>query len=223
MRLNIIIISSILIVFGFVNYALKNKFDLKKYFINLLIEISFVAICVLSAFLMAKLEGAITNNNGLFSLFGIILISPIFVFVLCKIFKIDYKEFYEVHMITFILGLILLRINCIFNGCCLGKPNVSINGKYFVREVEIALNTIYLAFYFIFKNKIKKGMSYPIYMIFYGIVRFVIQFYRSYDGLWGTNIAFGHIWSIVSIVVGIITLVILHFRNKKIENACTTK
>lgn len=213
-------LSFVVIIFNITKYFLNYPFTIKNFFKISFMQIIFVILCVLCAFLMAKLENIISgNNDGYFSLFGLILFLPALIYLLCRIFKIKYCDFYDFESESIILIVILMRLNCIYKGCCLGKIATSFDGRYPTREVEIALNTIYLAFYFIFKNKIKKGMSYPIYMIFYGIVRFIIQFYRSYDGLWGTNIAFGHIWSIVSIVVGIITLVILHFRNKKEEGA----
>lgn len=214
------IIAGILILFNITSYFLNNKSTLKSGLKNIFIEILFILLCMLSAYLMAKIENLILNtNDGRFSLYGIILLSPLFVFIICKIFKINILQFYENHIISIIFGIILLRVNCIYNGCCIGKyisPNSS--NRYHVREIEIILNTCFLCFYFLFKNRIKVGFSYPIYMVFYGIIRFIIQFFRSYDGLWGTNVAFGHIWSIVSIVAGIVVSIILHFKNKKVEN-----
>ncbi len=167
---------------------------------------------------MAKLEDIITNTTeGHFSLYGIILVSPLVVCIFCKLFKTDFYEFYDNHFLSIILGIILLRINCIYSGCCLGKVSDSFNGRYPVREIEIFLNVIYLCFYFLFKSRIKKGLSYPIYMIYYGIIRFIIQFYRANEGFYGTWFTFGHLWSIVSIVSGIICIVLIT-NNSKINS-----
>lgn len=212
----IYVLSFVVIIFNITKFFLNYPFAINSLFKIAFTQIIFVIFCVLCAFLMAKLENIITrNSDGYFSLFGLILFLPILIYFLCRIFKIKYCDFYDFQTASIILIVILMRLNCIYKGCCLGKIATSFDGRYPTREVEIALNTIYLAFYFIFKNKIKKGLSYPIYMIFYGIIRFIIQFYRSYDGLWGTNIAFGHIWSILSIVIGIISIIIILKGNNK--------
>lgn len=213
------IIACILIIYNITSYFVNNKSTFKNGLKTIFIEIIFVLSCILSAFLMAKIECLLTNTTeGRFSLYGIILLSPLLVFVICKIFKIDYLKFYEEHMISIIFGIILLRVNCIYSGCCVGKY-ISDDSyeRYHVREIEIVLNLCYLCFYFLFKNKIKAGLSYPIFMIYYGIIRFVIQFFRSYDGLFGTDIAFGHIWSVVSISCGCIILIMIHAKHKNVE------
>lgn len=204
-----LLMSLIIITFNVLDFCIYNKPTLKKIILQLLLLILFGSLCVLSAFLMAKLEGSITNSSGgNFSFFGLILFTPIFMFIVCKIHKIDFNEFYDKMTPSVIFIIICMRLICIISGCCNGKVNQSTGSKYPVREIEIALNVTYLIFYFLFKSKIKIGLSYPIYMVFYGIIRFIIQFFRNYDGLWGTNIAFGHIWSIVSIVIGIISIII---------------
>lgn len=50
-------------------------------------------------------------------------------------------------------------------------------------------------------------------MIYYGIIRFIIQFFRNGNGLNDTWFAFGHLWSVVSIIFGALTLILLNYKN----------
>ena len=55
----------------------------------------------------------------------------------------------------------------------------------------------------IYKNK-TSGYVYPIYMLSYGVFRFIIEFMRESDA--NSALHIGHIWSIISISVGCIAL-----------------
>lgn len=211
-----LLMSLVIIIYNIFDFCIHNKPTLKGILIQSLLLSIFGGICVLSAFLMSKLESLITNSSsGKFSLFGLILFTPIFIFIICKFFKIKFKEFYDKVTISIIFTIICMRLLCIISGCCYGKFIYSNVSRYPIREIEIALNITYLLFYYLFKNKLKTGLSYPIYMIYYGIIRFILQFFRNYNGLWNTNIAFGHIWSIISIVIGVISIIIILKGNNK--------
>ena len=57
----------------------------------------------------------------------------------------------------------------------------------------------------IYKDK-TSGYVYPIYMLSYGIFRFIIEFMREANS--HSVLHIGHIWSIISILVGCIALLL---------------
>lgn len=86
------------------------------------------------------------------------------------------------------------RIGCFFAGCCFGKPTSSIFGiiyplnslpvQQFGANIHVHPTQLYeAAFLFIFfilsVNKIQFHLRAPIYFLAYGLVRFVLEYYRG--------------------------------------------
>lgn len=149
------------------------------------------------------------ENAGNMSIYGAIFFLPIFYYIGSKIFKKDMAVIFDVFTICVLATLICARFNCIFSGCCLGRcvmENSSITWP--TRELEIVF---YIILILILKKQVYKGKTkgeaFPIYMIAYGIFRFIIEWFRV-----GEAVIFGvfhraHLWSLVSILIGCLVLV----------------
>lgn len=110
------------------------------------------------------------------------------------------------------------RIGCFFSGCCYGVETDSFIGIKFVSTSGkviptnlfeaiflIALSIVLLIL--VFNNKGK--YNFPLYMISYGIWRFIIEFFRGDDrGKFIFNIPPSQFWSILFIIGGVILLYI---------------
>ena len=101
-----------------------------------------------------------------------------------------------------IFTLLCARLNCLFSGCCLGKPIPGTEHTWPTRQAELVYYAVLLIF--LWRKVGKPGFSgkvYPIYMMSYGIFRFIVEWFRE-----TTNpVAFfhiSHIWALVSIAVG---------------------
>ena len=147
------------------------------------------------------------------SIFGAVFFMPVAYFLGAKLFKRNMAEVFDIFTICMVFTLLLARFNCIFSGCCLGLPIPFINeARWPTREAEIVL---YIVFLIVFSKKASRKVStgeiYPIYMIWYGVFRFIVEWFREAKYFVGV-LHISHIWAIVSIVVG--GCIYLNIRNK---------
>ena len=126
--------------------------------------------------------------------------------------------------LTAFLGMItsvILKIRCLHYNCCRGrKIPIFIEGKGFLifpsqlAEAFFALVVLTILFILFKKNRERKDL-YPIMMIIYGMGRFILNSYRLVQPILG-NLAWGHIWSIVSVVIGTIWLSVLKCKEQRV-------
>ena len=182
-----------------------------------LVSITHTIVGVLLVKFFALLEaGFDTTEAGNLSLYGGIFFMPLFYLGFAKAKKVSIPLAFDVFAPCLTCTLMLARFNCLVHGCCQGV--LMSNGKRFPAPlVEILFQSAFLlALIWIFACKKGKGILYPIYMAGYGIFRFIIEWFREYEG--SAVLHFGHIWSIVSVVLGIawiVTYVLLDRRNQK--------
>ncbi len=107
------------------------------------------------------------------------------------------------------------RLGCFFAGCCYGKvaewglPCADAYGLYGVNVIPtqlfemsflILLSGVMAFLYF----KFKFNYNFSVYMISYGIWRFIIEYFRADDrGSMGSDLSPSQIWSIVMVILGI--------------------
>lgn len=155
------------------------------------------------------------------SLFGGIFLMPIYYFAFSKVSKRSAADCFDCFAVCIILTLALARVNCIISGCCKGAYIPGTDGLRFpTRELEIIFHVILLVIFIrkVLKNE-SRGEIYPLYMISYGVFRFVTEFFRAADSPFGI-IHLGHIWAIVSFCVGLSVYSSQRTRkNKKAENS----
>ena len=168
---------------------------------------------VLSVKIFAFLEGV---PDGM-SLYGAIFFLPVLYFLGAKLSKRRLSEVFDVFTICIILAMFMARFNCLRSGCCLGKVVPWYDSfRWPTREIEMILYVV-LAVWLgrnILKNK-THGTAYPIYMMTYGTFRFIVEFFRENNVLWGA-FHVSHIWSVISVVAGAAAYIIISRRS------CTT-
>lgn len=106
------------------------------------------------------------------------------------------------------------RLGCFFGGCCYGKeaawglPCADAAGLYGVNVIPtqlfemsflILLGAAMALLYF----KFKFNYNFAVYMVAYGIWRFIIEYFRAdYRGSMGSALTPSQIWSIVMVILG---------------------
>ena len=181
-------------------------------------------------------EGGITFLGG--AITGILIFTILF-WILLKEKRCELKKYLNVLVIGLVIGHAFGRIGCFCAGCCFGEITDSFLGvifpkdsspynyivKYYVSEgmnlesaKELALTTkilptqlIEAGFLFILfgiLNSFKK-YQFEIYLISYGIFRFIIEFFRADDRGSLFNVLSPSQWlSILIIIVGVLSLII---------------
>lgn len=169
----------------------------------LLLSVLHTVLGVLSVKVFALFESGDFSNM---SLFGGVFFMPLFYWGVAKLAKQKAADVFDVFTICLVFTLMCARLNCIISGCCLGAY-IPIEGlthlRFPTRELE-------LLFYVILLSRLwrkvlsgsARGMIYPIYMISYGIFRFVTETLRFSDRT-DSILHISHLWALLSLGVGI--------------------
>lgn len=168
----------------------------------LLLSVLHTVLGVLSVKVFALFE---TGNFSNMSLFGGVFFMPLFYWGVAKLAKQKVADVFDVFTICLVFTLMCARLNCIISGCCLGA-HIPIQGlehlRFPTRELE-------LLFYVLLLSRLwrkvlsgsARGMIYPIYMISYGIFRFVTETLRFSDRT-NSILHVSHLWALLSLGVG---------------------
>lgn len=169
----------------------------------LLLSVLHTVLGVLSVKVFALFE---TGNFSNMSLFGGVFFMPLFYWGVAKLAKQKTADVFDVFTICLVFTLMCARLNCMISGCCLGA-HIPIEGlthlRFPTRELE-------LLFYVILLSRLwrkvlsgsARGMIYPIYMISYGIFRFVTETLRVSSRA-DSILHISHLWALLSLGIGI--------------------
>lgn len=169
----------------------------------LLLSVLHTVLGVLSVKVFALFE---TGNFSNMSLFGGVFFMPLFYWGVAKLAKQKTADVFDVFTICLVFTLMCARLNCMISGCCLGA-HIPIEGlthlRFPTRELE-------LIFYVILLSRLwrkvlsgsARGMIYPIYMIAYGIFRFVTETLRVSSRA-DSILHISHLWALLSLGIGI--------------------
>lgn len=169
----------------------------------LLLSVLHTVLGVLSVKVFALFE---TGNFSNMSLFGGVFFMPLFYWGVAKLAKQKAADVFDVFTICLVFTLMCARLNCIISGCCLGA-HIPIEGlthlRFPTRELE-------LLFYVLLLSRLwrkvlsgsARGIIYPIYMISYGIFRFVTETLRFSDRT-DSILHVSHLWALLSLGIGI--------------------
>ena len=119
------------------------------------------------------------------------------------------------------------RIGCLFAGCCYGKESdawysvYSNNAGHNVIPVQLyeaiflfVLSGLLMVLFFKFHSK----DTMAIYLVSYGIWRFIIEFFRDdYRGSFIGNLSPSQFWSIIMVIAGIAVFFLYRYFDKKLE------
>ena len=125
------------------------------------------------------------------------------------------------------------RIGCFFAGCCYGKPTDSFLGVLFPGHTEKVHPTqLYEAaflfimfavcFWLVMKKDFKHNLS--VYLISYGIFRFINEYFRGDErGEFVSIVSPSQFWSILMVVAGIAVIFFMNYLLKKEKQASVSE
>lgn len=168
----------------------------------LLLSVLHTVLGVLSVKVFALFE---TGDFSNMSLFGGVFFMPLFYWGVAKLAKQKAADVFDVFTICLVFTLMCARLNCIVSGCCLGA-HIPIEGlthlRFPTRELELLFYVILLSrLWRKVLNRSARGMIYPIYMISYGIFRFVTEMLRFSDRT-DSILHVSHLWALLSLGIG---------------------
>lgn len=195
-----------------------------RWYAALILSVLHTLIGVVCVKAFAAFEGLIgPGEAGNLSLYGGVFLMPVFYFAGAKIFRRDVAMTFDVFSLPLILTLFCSRFNCLVNGCCLGLMIPGTDMRWPTRGAEMLF---YVILIHILGTKVFKrrfdGRVYPIYMLSYGIFRFVIEWFRESEHIIGV-IHISHIWSLAAAIIGATLLIILSKNQKSAVKKPKTK
>ena len=166
--------------------------------------------------------GAINYSFGGLVFYGGLIGAAVGAFIYCRQYRMPFTPLMDIYapLIPFVHGV--GRVGCFFGGCCYGKEYHGFGSVQFpenemipalddvprvpVQLIEAGLNfVIAIILYILFRsNKMKRGQLLGIYIIYYTIVRFIMEMLRG-DSIRGSigGISISQIVSIILIPIGI--------------------
>lgn len=149
--------------------------------------------------------------------YGGFIAAVLYALIYCKYKKINIKRLADVFAPALALGHSFGRIGCLLSGCCYGKEThclIAVNNRYPTQIFEAAGNLIiFFILHKLYKKSHKDGHVFLLYLIFYSVLRFSIEFFRGDDrGSFFLGLSPAQNISIVILFVAVVLL----FKNKKL-------
>lgn len=194
-----------------------NKLYKIHYFKLLLFIVLSIIYGILSTKIMSWIESG--NLTGT-SFYGAIFLIPIFVLIFSMIFKVESWKLFNLSAFLGMITSAVMKYRCFLYGCCGGKkvPIVTERGYLTfpsqIAEMIFAIIVFIILTILFFRKKERKDL-YPIMMIIYGVGRFILNSYRLVKPVFGF-MALGHLWSILSVFIGVVWLLLMRVNCKNI-------
>ena len=129
---------------------------------------------------------------------------PLFYVAVSRVMKRPMAVVFDYFTVCMVFTVMCARINCIISGCCRGAYIHGADGsRWPTRELEVLFYIILLCYLInIIRIEGNRGQIYLIYVIAYGIFRFVEEFFRESAATLGVFHK-AHIWALISLGLGI--------------------
>ena len=223
-------------ILGIFSMIVVNLFRAKKFNISKLKSVAISLTNNVGAFAGAKILFLLENIKSLsqgisfggFSFYGTVFMLPLFMLVTYNMYGIEKKEFLNFSTPSVLMELAFYRTGCLLAGCCCGveagwgiamahSPEVL---RVPVQLIEIILDLgIFATLLYVERKAFFKenGLLYPIFMVSYGLIRFVIEFFRVRD-VWVWGMSEAHFLSLLAIAIGVVWIVLAVKKHNKKAN-----
>lgn len=190
------------------NLLRHKKIDCKKWQIVLVTVLSLI-FSLLGAKILFYLENPHTLLEqgvrlGGVSFFGALFFVPIAFYGVAKIMGISYGKLMDFVSPSLMFMLTVLRLGCYFSGCC-GGIAVYFAGEYLeqfpTQITEVVFDLLILIGLLLYEKFWDNyGRLYCFIMLYYGLVRFFLEFLRDTQKNW-LGMSHGQWFAIISVIV----------------------
>ena len=166
---------------------------------------------VLGAKLMFLIESGFWAGT---SFYGAVFFPPLFMVLLALLLRVPPLTLLDLCAPAECVMLAILKMQCAVNGCCVGiLLTITADGTYirFPSQIIELLNALVLMVMLLrlIRKGTWQGRIYPIYMLLYGITRFILNLLRDTKPFL-LGLPAGNFWSLVAIVIALIWLRLAH-------------
>ena len=181
-------------------------------------------ISALQIILKGEFNGALGNAVGMHSgnYFGLVFFMPL-AFLLISIFTwVNPLKELDIYTTFFPFMLFIDKIGCFGAGCCNGLwwPEGLYNYATHRNEIPIQLVESGCAlligiFLLVYKKKAKPGTIFPLYVILFSTTRFISEFWRGQELVFGP-FRYYHLFCAMGVVVGIVEYIFVIYYGDEI-------
>ena len=169
------------------------------------------ALGVLGAKLMFLIESGFWAGT---SFYGAVFFPPMIMVLLALLLRVPPLALLDLCAPAECVMLAILKMQCAVNGCCVGiLLTITADGTYirFPSQIIELLNALVLMvmLLWLIRKGTWQGRIYPIYMLLYGITRFILNLLRDTEPFL-LGLPAGNFWSLVAIVIALIWLRLAH-------------
>ena len=148
------------------------------------------------------------------SFFGVIFFAPLVFWPVAKFLQVSYQTVLDLIPSAGCVTLALVKIQCLRDHCCEGRILYMNENYIYVRfpsQIVELINFLALAvILFLMSCKSRyKNKIFPLFLCFYGITRFALNFFRAELTTYAIGLSAGHFWSVISLMTGLIWLLLL--------------
>ena len=142
------------------------------------------------------------------SMFGAVFFMPVFMMPM-TLLKISYKDVMNLYAPTQILGFAIVKIDCLLEGCCMGRYLPSLNVQFPSQIADMLVGIAVIAILLWIEHRKPWVSLYPWLMVIFGSARFVVDWFRYVPKPWKWGLPPTILWSLISILVGSIWLLLI--------------
>lgn len=166
---------------------------------------------VLGAKLMFLIESGFWAGT---SFYGAVFFPPMIMVLLALLLRVPPLALLDLCAPAECVMLAILKMQCAVNGCCVGiLLTITADGTYirFPSQIIELLNALVLMvmLLWLIRKGTWQGRIYPIYMLLYGVTRFILNLLRDTKPFL-LGLPAGNFWSLVAIVIALIWLRLAH-------------
>lgn len=204
----------VMVIFNIFIRKRENYTILKSIILSIIVNI----FAITGAVLLYKIENIGNINFSYFGLsfFGTVLFLPVFMWITKKFFN-KYLKINSDHWgLSIPLELAFVRLGCFFSGCCSGI--VSDMGIQFatdpvgIKRIPVQIYEVFFDLILfvilikIYENKKIKNVIYPIFMVGYSLIRFILEIFRDTEK-YLLGISNGQLFSIIAFFIGLFLII----------------
>lgn len=190
----------------------------KSLVVGLLIAIS----GVIGTYVMFFIENQWWGGTSFYG--GVFLVPPAFI-GFAYLLKTPHRALMDMCAPAGCMMLVVMKVQCLLSNCCKGIvlwTDASGEAVRFPSQIAELANGLILCvvlMFIVYRAK-NKGEIYPIFLVLYGISRFILNFFREEFLTTEMFVPYGTIWSVVAVAAGFVWLVLLR-KQKDTENKIT--
>lgn len=162
-----------------------------------------------------------TSRWGGVSFFGAIFFTPLLMMLMALSLKIPIGAMLDMCAPAECVMLAQLKINCFYDGCCGGRVLYTTESAtvYFPSQIVEMVNALCLLVILLMciKKRNYQNEVFPLYMILYGITRFILNLFRDTEPF-VFGLPAGNFWSLISIAIGLVCIYTLRKQKNKLIN-----